>query len=199
MNNKKLFIKLLLLSVIFFCQHSFAQVTPATMQQIQFLLKEKSSRTPVQRKIDSRLLQAIRESRGEKMVEGINLEPANVDADFTGVLKVDISANISDAFLLKITALGGKIIYASAEYHTVRASVNLKTVETIAGYAEVKFIQPAVKSMVVDAGANNLNEVNSYADHVAKLRVQLKAYLIKCIRLQARLLLKAMLIIVLLM
>ncbi len=177
MNYKKHFIKLLLLSVIFLCQHSFAQVSPATMQQIQFLLKEKNSRTPVERKIDSRLLQAVRENRGEKMIQGINLEPANVDADFAGVLKVDISANITTAFLSRITSLGGKIIYASPEYHTVRALISLKAVEIIAGYAGVKFIQPAVKSILVDANRNEINETASYAERVAKVRTELKAYL----------------------
>ena len=81
MKKKKNFIKLLLLSIIFLGQHAFAHVTPATMQQIQLLLNEKNSRTPTQRKIDSRLLQALRENRGEKMALGVNLAPASVDAD----------------------------------------------------------------------------------------------------------------------
>ncbi len=113
MNFKKLYSKLLFLVVIFFCQHSFAQqLSQTTMQQIQLLLNEKNSRTPTERKIDSRLLQAIRENRGQQMVQGLTLERANVDADAFGLLKVDISADITDAFLSKITALGAKIIYA---------------------------------------------------------------------------------------
>src|SRR5580698_4160320 len=172
---KKVLITFLLLCIISLLgQSSFGQVTPQTMQQIQLLLQEKNSRTPAQRKIDSRLLQAVRENRGQQMVQGVALDRVNVNADASGTLSVDISANITDAFLSKLTAAGGKIIYASAEYHTVRAIVNLKSVESIAAYPEVKFIEPAVKSMVVDAGAN---QTTSYADRVANVRAQLIAYL----------------------
>ena len=179
MNQKKNLLKLLLLLIIFCGQHSFGQVTPETMRQIQLLLNEKNSRTPAQRKIDSRLLQAVRENRGEKMVEGVDLDRADVDADAGGMLKVDIKADITDAFLAKITSLGGHIIYAAPKYHTVRASINLTAVETISGYPEVKFIQPAVKSMVVDAGMNKLKRSStiSYADRVANITTQLTSFL----------------------
>lgn len=177
MKFKKLYFPIFLLFFILFYGRSFGQVTQQTLQQIQLLLQEKKNRTPIQRKIDSRLLQAIRESRGERMVTGINLEPANVEADFAGVLKVDISGNITNSLLSKIVSLGGNIIYAAPKYNTVRASVNLKSVEKIAGYAEVKFIQPAVKYMLEDADMNTVNAKNSFADRAAKVRAGLLAYL----------------------
>ena len=145
-----------------------AQITPATMQQIQVLLKEKTNRTPIERKIDSRLLQAVRENLGVRMAEGVNLEKANVDANAFGIIKVDINGDITNAFLSKITSLGGTIIYASPEYHTVRASINLKSVITIAGYSEVKFIQPAVKSMLVDADRNEIRSINFFCRQSCK-------------------------------
>ena len=159
---KKRYLKFLLVAAVLFSQHSFAQVSPASMKQIQLLLTEKNNRTPAQRKIDSRLLQAVKENRGEKMAAGVDLEPANVDADAFGTLKVDLKADITDAFLSKITSLGGSIIYASVPYHTVRATVNLKAVEKIAAYPEVKFIEPAVKSMVVDAGMNTAKRSTTF-------------------------------------
>ncbi len=176
--NRRL-IGLLLLSLVFLAEQSFGQLKPETLRQIQLLLGEKASRTPTQRKIDSRLLQAVRENRGERMVKALKLEPANVDADAFGTLKVDISANITNEFLSKITALGGKIIYASPQYHTVRASVSLKAVEKIAGFTEVKFIEPQVKSMVVDKGRNMLKRTTSSADRIANVRAKLTAYLNK--------------------
>ncbi len=169
MKQKLLFLLMLSLASL----SLFAQVTPATMQQIQLLLQEKNSRTPTQQKIDSRLLQAVRENRGEKMAAGVDLDRVDVKADATGTLKVDIKADITDAFLSKIQSLGGQIIHAAPEYHTVRATVNLKAVETIAGYPEVKFIEPAVQSMVVDAGRNKAVS----ADRVARVRAELMAYL----------------------
>lgn len=178
MNLKKFTTNLLLCSIIL-CTHSFAQISSKTLNQIQILLQEKSNRTASQRKIDSRLLQAAREHRNQQMAAGVTLAPADVDADISGVLKVDISATITDAFLAKITALGGKIIYASPRYKTVRASVNLKDIETIAGYTEVKFIEPAVKAMLVDVGPNQtlINKTNT--ERLKKIREQLTAYLEK--------------------
>ena len=177
MKFKKIYIKILLASILFVCQQSYAQVSQATMQQIQLLLSEKSSRTPVQQKIDSRLLQAVRESRGEQMTKGVILDKANVDADASGNLKVDIHAKITNEFLSKLTSLGGKIINTYPEYNTVRATINLKAVETIAGYSEVKFIEPAVKAMLVDADEAKVREAMRYNDRLAKLRTQLTTYL----------------------
>jgi GEVED domain-containing protein/subtilase family protein/fibronectin type III domain protein len=178
MNLKKRLIKLLLLSVILFLGlQSFGQINARTQKEIQLLLQEKNSRTPTQQKIDSRLLQAVRENRGEKMVKGVDLDPVDVRANFAGILKVDIKGEITDEFLAKIKALGGTIIYAAPQYHTVRASINLKGVETIAGYREVQFVEPAVRSMVVDAPRKELNNKVSFAERAARVRAKLSAYL----------------------
>ncbi len=126
-----------------------AQVSRQTLNQIEALLKEKSLRTPVEQKIDSRLLQAIREKAGQQMAAGVRLEPADVKADATGNLDVDINATVTDDFLVKLQQLGANIIFPSAEYHTVRATVNLSIVKTIAAYPEVQFIEPAVKAQLV--------------------------------------------------
>lgn len=57
--------------------------------------------------MDSRLLQAARESRGLKMVAGVNLEAANVHAEKNGKVQVDISAEVTDELINKITINGG--------------------------------------------------------------------------------------------
>ena len=63
---------------------AFSQMQRETERQIQLLLQEKNSRTPAQQKISSQLLQASREKRGLKMAAGIDLAPANVEADMNG-------------------------------------------------------------------------------------------------------------------
>jgi hypothetical protein len=170
-------------SMVFFLaqQSSAQQLQQQTLDQIALLRQEKISRTPTEQKIDSRLLQAVRERRGQKMVAGVELEPANVNADGSGKLKVDIKADITDQFLSKIESLGGKIIFPSAEYHTVRAEVNLAMVETIADYPEVKFIQPAVLSRTVDA--NNLKQ--DAAANTKQRRAHLREQLIKYLQTHA--------------
>ncbi len=132
-----------------------AQVTQQTLKQIELLQQEKRSRTPIEQKIDSRLLQAVREKLGQLMANGVQLEPANVNADHLGNLTVDITADVSDQLLVKIQQLGGNVIFPSAEYQTIRATINLSMVKTIAAYPEVKFIEPAVQSETV--GKPNFN------------------------------------------
>ncbi|WP_460553047.1 S8 family serine peptidase [Ferruginibacter profundus] len=133
-----------------------AQESPKLRHDIELLLGEKNSRTPAQQKIDSRLLQAVRESRGQKMVDGVDLEPANVNADATGKLTVDISATVTEDLLAKIEALGGHVIYPSWEYHSIRAELNLSAVETLAAHTDVSFIQPAVIAMTVGSDNTHL-------------------------------------------
>src|SRR6266567_4153753 len=123
-------------------------ISPETLQQIAALEAEKTSRTASEQKIDSQLLQAIRESRGQQMATGVQLDRANVKADDAGRVEVDISTAVNDDLLSKIEGLGGEIIYPSWEYKTVRVRVNLSAVETIARFSEVRFIQPAVQYML---------------------------------------------------
>ncbi|HST23330.1 MAG TPA: S8 family serine peptidase, partial [Blastocatellia bacterium] len=135
------------------------------LQQIAALLAEKESRTPEQRKLASQLLQAVKESRGQQMAAGVNLEPANVNSDSSGMTLVDITANVSDSLIDNIEKLGGEIIFPSAEYKAIRARVPLSTVETIAGYSEVTFIRQAALAMtsrMMNAAADDtVNRSNS--------------------------------------
>ncbi len=138
---------LLILTVGLFAQDTAKKST----RQVDALLKEKNSRTPTERKIDSQLLQAIRAKSGKKVPKGTQLEtPPNIKADEKGLLMVDISALITDTLLGKIKALGGEIIFPSKEYNTVRAKVRMSSIMMIAGFEGVRFIQPA--SMPVLSG-----------------------------------------------
>ena len=169
------------------------QISASGRQQIAALLAEKENRTPAQQKIDSQLLQAVREARGQQMTAGVNLTKADVKADDTGNLAVDISGKVSDALIAKIQNSGGKIIYASARYNTVRAQIKLTDVEKTAEYPEVTFIQPAVGSkthslapplpslMVSSAAGSALSSDSttsrhSFADRAANVRKQLNGY-----------------------
>lgn len=129
-----------------------AQLQPATMRQIQSLLAEKESRTAVQRKISSQLLQASREARGQKMAADVDLEAAPVKADKRGIVQVDITARVTAELINKIRSGGGKIIYASAQFNSIRAELNVSNVETIAAYKEVKFVKPAARAKTVGSG-----------------------------------------------
>lgn len=113
-------------------------------EQADSLLHEKKSRSAVERKISSQLLQAIKEYSGKKLAEGTQLEPADVHADRKGNLMVDISATVTDELLANIKMLGGQIIFPSKQYNTIRAQVPISSIEKIAAYEVVKFIKAAV-------------------------------------------------------
>ncbi len=132
-----------------------AQINSKTLHDIQLLLQEKESRTPAQKKMDSRLLQAAREKRGQKMAQGVDLVAADVHAEKDGRVKVDISADVTDELISKIRSVGGEILFSSKEYHSIRALINLSTAETIAGYNEVRFIEPAALARTHGTGDPN--------------------------------------------
>ena len=120
------------------------------VQQIQALLAEKGARTPAQQKMDSQLLQAVRESRGQPMAAGVNLAPANVGTDASGRVAVDVSVRSMaalDALTGQIEALGGEIVAPSWRYRTLRARIDLAQAEAVASLPDVTFLQPAVQSL----------------------------------------------------
>ena len=122
-------------------------VSDLTVQQIQALLMEKSARTPAQQKMDSQLLQAVRESRGQPMAAGVSLAPVNLGTDASGRVALDVSVRSAatlDAVTGQIEALGGEVVLPSWEYRTIRARLDLSQAEALAGLPDVTFVQPAV-------------------------------------------------------
>lgn len=177
-----------LLLLVCFNLKAFSQLNQTTVTQIQQLIAEKQSRTPAQQKISSQLLQAERESRGVPMAAGVTLRPANVNADIHGGVAVDINATVTDALLASIKSLGGQIIFASPQFHSIRAKVNLGMLETIAGYSGVNFIRPASMARSLGAGGslpvNGKNANVSLAtkqealkQKIANIKKQLEPYL----------------------
>jgi hypothetical protein len=111
---------------------------------------EKESRTPAQQKpaqqkIDSQLLYALKQKRGEK--RGVPTEPIKLNRDAKGRVLVDITARTSPRLLSKIRKLGGVVVSQSETYHTVRARLSLEKLEALAGLEEVRFIMPAAEAM----------------------------------------------------
>ena len=96
-------------------------ISAEAMQQIQALLAEKGSRTPTEAKIDSQLLQGLREFRGQQIAGGVSLEKTTVNTDANGMILVDMNASVNDDLLSRIEQLGGQIVFPSVEYKAIRA------------------------------------------------------------------------------
>src|SRR5205823_1831610 len=85
-------------------------ISVAARRQIAALLADKSSRTPAQRKLDSNLLWKIKQLRRDPIAtSAVPSLRTDVALDIGGQTTVDITADVSDALLDQIRALGGVI------------------------------------------------------------------------------------------
>ncbi|HEX3227878.1 MAG TPA: hypothetical protein VHQ95_02870 [Pyrinomonadaceae bacterium] len=112
---------------------------------VQMVPDEKSSRTAAQKKIDSQLLYALKQKRGE--TRGVPTERINIELDQKGRALVDITARVSPQVSSQIRKLGGVVISEEPQYHTIRARLALEKLEALAGRNDVSFIGPAAQSM----------------------------------------------------
>jgi hypothetical protein len=122
--------------------------SPEVLRQMQALLDEKESRTPAQQKIDSQLLYALKEDRGEPVAAGVQTLAVNVGESEQGSVVVDISGTVGDDLLNTLAANGAKVLVSTPEYNSVRVEVALDRLEAIAASPAVRFIQPKQNYML---------------------------------------------------
>ena len=176
-------------------QEPAAPMSESAARQINSLIQEKESRTAAQKKIDSQLLYAAKENRGERITNEVETLEVNVNADENGVVPVDIQANVTRDLLKSIARLGGEIVFASAQYRSVTARVPLQALEQIAASGDVNFIYPADRARTNrfsgfgtdnTAGTTSTIKVNpslqpalrpDFAERAARVRKQIAAAL----------------------
>jgi hypothetical protein len=108
---------------------------------------EKDLRTPAQRKLDTQLLYALYERRGESARRGTPSGPFLIDVDGRGRVLVDIRAPVTDSLVSRIEKLGGELISTSPPDLALTARIPLDRLEQLAGRPEVRFIQPAPQAL----------------------------------------------------
>jgi hypothetical protein len=133
-----------------------------------------ANRTPAQQKIDSNLLWRIKQMRREPIATTIvpSLR-TQIALDVAGLTTVDISANVSDALLGQIRALGGTVESAFPQHHTIRVRIPLMQAESIAALADVVFIQPVLEPTTEDVPA----PAPGFTERAATVREHLTAAL----------------------
>jgi len=109
--------------------------------------QEKEGRTPEQQKIDSQLLYAIYQLRGEAESKGVPIEPIQLEKDVKGRVLVDIRAPVTKKVLAQVKGFGGTVVRSSDRYHSIIAYLPLGKLEALAHSREVKFIAPKAQSM----------------------------------------------------
>jgi hypothetical protein len=113
------------------------------MQQLTSLLAEKAARTPIQRKVSSRLLYAAKMQRGLPIAPGVATLRNEVPMEADGKALVDLRADVTRRLLSQIEMLGGTVVNGFAAHRAVRARIPLDRVELLAELPEVHFVRPA--------------------------------------------------------
>ncbi len=125
-------------------------ISPEALAQIDALIREKDSRTDVQKKIDSQLIYRAKMDRGQAVADSVSTLQTDVVVDNQGKTIVDITATVTNGLVATLQANGAEII--SARNNSVRALVPLENLETIAALDEVKFVQPKQDAMTATEG-----------------------------------------------
>lgn len=115
-------------------------------QQVQALEADKAQWTSAQEKLDSQLIFAAKfKKTGVVNPAALTLRPSLTN-EADGRIKVDIKCTVTPELLAAIEAAGGTIISSSPRYQFLRAVLPVENLETIAGRADVIFIQPIRKA-----------------------------------------------------
>lgn len=143
------------------------EISPEVSAQIDAIHKEKARRTPLERKLTSRLLYLSREAAGRSAVEGAREVKSRVQLEPDGRVVVEMAATSSPALSRAIADAGGAVLYVSEERDSVRASVPAVALANLAA-------RPDVKRIAI--GGNRISHVvinQSDAAHKAdKARIQ---------------------------
>ncbi len=122
-----------------------------TPDKIYTLADEKRARTPAQKKIDSQLLYAIKQRRGE--TRGVPELRIELKLDDQKRVLVDITSLTPSKVIAPVKELGGSVISVSQRYHTLRALLPLDKLELLASAKQVRFIslpaEPATHGAVI--------------------------------------------------
>lgn len=124
------------------------KIAASALLQIQALQQEKASWTPVQRKINSKLLLRMKKKLSRPIIAGVPEMRSSVTIDATGNTLVDIKADVSDGLRRRIQDLGGQLINSQARYGAIRALIPVAQLEVLAAETAVKSIRPADELML---------------------------------------------------
>ena len=133
-------------------------LSESALNQITALRAEKESRSPVQQKMDSQLIYGLKQSLHQVIAPGVTNLRVNLQQTADGRVWVDLKATITPQLLNDIRAAGGTVLNSFPQFNATRILVPLSLTETLAGRADVRFVQAAVPAM------RNTGSVDSEGD-----------------------------------
>jgi subtilisin-like proprotein convertase family protein len=126
-------------------QQDINGITPEGLAQIEALLREKETRTPAERKIDSQLLYAMRMAQGLPVAPGVQTLEVDIPYAADGHAIVDLKGRLTP----ELVALAGAVSAESKTFgtDTLQMHIDLAQVETLAGSPDVDWIQPQQRAI----------------------------------------------------
>jgi len=107
--------------------------------QIEALAAAKAARTPAEEKVESPLLTAAQQQRGEAPPAARQIR-TGVRTDERGRTRVDVEGAVGPVLLHRITALGGGVLRKDTKAGVVHADLPLSVVPTLAALPQVRHI-----------------------------------------------------------
>ena len=126
-------------------------IAPEGLAQIEALLREKETRSPAERKIDSQLLYARRMQQGLPIAPGVQTLEVELPYATDGHVIVDVKANLTTNLLAQLNGLTTEVVKTSPS--DLRLHVDLDQIEAIAAQPDVVFVQPQQGFFTSGAGA----------------------------------------------
>ena len=116
-------------------------IAPSAAAQIESLLREKETRSPAERKIDSQLLYAWRMAQGLPVAPGVQTLEVDLPYAADGHVIVDVSARaLTPNLLAQLNGLSGEVKETGPAH--LQMHVELSQVDRIAAEPDVLFVQP---------------------------------------------------------
>ncbi|MEP6917945.1 MAG: S8 family serine peptidase, partial [Acidobacteriota bacterium] len=125
-------------------------IAPQGLARIDALLREKATRSPVERKIDSQLLYARRMQQGLPVAPGVQSLRVNLPYAADGHVVVDVKAEVTSRLLARLGRLTREVVKSSPR--DLQLHVTLAQVAAIAADPEVVFVQPRQRAFTSGAG-----------------------------------------------
>jgi subtilisin-like proprotein convertase family protein len=138
-------------------QPNLNTISESARIQIMALADEKKSRTPAQRKIGSQLLYALKKEKGETVRGSESLRNSiNITNDKRVLVDIRLLTEkpIGTVKMMEKQGFLQSVDIVSAVGNTIRARVDLTSIEQIAAIPEVRSVRPAARSITSRATAS---------------------------------------------
>ena len=124
------------------------QLAPSAIEQIEALIREKESRSPVEQKLDSQLIYELRMRTGQAIAAGVNRLETDVPYASDGHAVVDVTVTPSADLDASLAALGADVVSRSPDGTSLRVHIAIERIEALAALSDVVFVQPKQEAAV---------------------------------------------------